>query len=392
MITRAKEHPNRFDICEARGTDLTGSQPSGSPFGQPTAPKPSFGAAATSFSQPTGASGFGQPSTLGSRPSPFGQQGIAAGQPSVFGRSAQLGRPSTSFGQPTSSFGPPSAPAPAFGKPSNPTSAFGQSIPPNSAFGQPSFGQPSAPPTLGQNSLTPAFGAPATLGSNQQSAFGQPSTLQQSAFNKQSVGTTQPSVFGKPSASGNPFGQASQPPRTSALGQTTPAATNPFGQPAAIQSTQPFRQPSATGTGSGYAPIQPANALMQSLTQSSTGFGNLSAPSTSTALSHPTATLAASSKRQVPATRDAQGKLKTWNGKPVTYVDNEPCTKGEDGAWQKVCFPDGPPALTKAEDLAEVAYDESTKENYVFMRTHGTFKDGMMPSLPPRREWCSWDF
>lgn len=392
LNNKAKEHPNRFDTCEARGTDLNGSRPSGSAFGQPTAPKSSFEVPATSFGQPTGASGFGQPSALGSRPSPFGQQATASGQSSAFGQPAQLGRPSTSFGQPTSSFGQPFVPAPAFGKPSNPTSAFGQSVAPKSAFGQPSFGQPSAPPAFGQNSLTSVFGAPATLGSSQQSAFGQPSTLQQSAFNQQSVGTTQPSAFGKPSASASPFEQASQPARTSGFGQTNPATTNPFGQPVANQSTQAFRQPSATGSGSGHASIQSANAPMHTLTQPSNGFGNLSAPTTSTALSQPTATLAASSKRRDPATRDAQGKLKTWNGEPVTYVDNEPCTKGNDGAWEKVCFPDGPPTLTKAEELAEVTYDESTKENYMFMRTHEAFKDGMMPSLPPRREWCNWDF
>lgn len=392
LNNRAKEHPNRFDICEARGIDLNGSRPSGSAFGQSTAPKSNFGVPATSFGQPTGASGFGQSSALGSRPSPFGQQATAAGPLPAFGQPAQLGRPTTSFGQPTSSFGQPSLPAPAFGKPSNPTSAFGQSVPPKSTFGQPSFGQPSAPSTFAQNSLTSAFGTPVTLGSNQQSAFGQPSNLQQNAFNQQSSGVTQPSAFGKPSTSANPFGQASQLARTSALGQTTPAPTNPFGQPVANQSTQAFRQQSATGTGSGHASTQSASAPMQSLTQPSNGFGNLSGPLISNTLSQPANTLAARSKTQVPATRDAQGKLKTWDGGPVTYVDNEPCTKGEDGAWGKICFPDGSPTLTKAEELAEVAYDESTKENYMSMRMHGVFKDGMMPSLPPRREWCNWDF
>lgn len=392
LNNRAKEHPNRFDICQVRGTDLNGSRPSGSAIGQSTVPKASFGVPATSFGQPTGASGFGQPSALGSRPSPFGQQATAAGQSSAFGQPAQLGRPSTSFGQPTSSFGQPSVPAPAFGKPSNPTSAFGQSAPPKSTFGQPSFGQPSAPSSFGQNSLTSAFGTTATLGSTQQSTFGQPSNLKQSAFNQQSVGITQPSAFGKPSASANPFGQASQPARTSALGQTTPASTNPFGQPVANQSTQAFRQPSATDNGSSHAPMQSASAPMQSLAQPSNGFGNLSGPSISNTLSQPTAIQAAGTKTQIPATRDAQGNLKTWGGKPVTYVDNEPYTKGEDGAWGKICFPNGPPSLTKAEELAEVAYDESTKENYMFMKMRGVFKDGIMPSLPPRREWCSWDF
>lgn len=95
---------------------------------------------------------------------------------------------------------------------------------------------------------------------------------------------------------------------------------------------------------------------------------------------------------QIPATRDGAGKLRTWNGKPVEYVGDTPCFKGNGGILEKVCFPDGPPTLTKAAELPDAMYDEITKESYMFMKTHGSFRDGMMPSLPPKRAWCSWDF
>ena len=430
MINGENEHPNRFDICKAKGGNLNnnpqglvGSQPSGPAFGQPSsalaAPKASFAGPATSFTQPTGTLGFGQPSALGSQPPSFGQQAGSSGQSSGFGPPTQLGRPTTSFGQPSSRFGHSSAQAPAFGKPSNPTSAFGQPSVPTPAFGKQSFGQPSAPSAFGQKPAATAFGAPSALGSKQQSAFSQPSAPQKSAFGQQSSGISQPSAFGKPSsaptnpfgqpsqtsvpsqptafgnpssASSNLFGQPRQPAATSAFGQATPVAANPFSRPSANQSTSAFGQPSTSGNPYDHSLTQPPKASVQKFTQPTSGFGGPSASSMSTAVSQSANVPAASKRVQVSATRDAQGKLRTWKGNPVTYVDNEPCTKGRDGAWEKICFPDGPPALVKAVELADEAYDESTKENYTFMRTHGVFKDGLMPTLPPKREWCNWDF
>ena len=382
MSSGENVHPNRFDICNAKGSNLIGTQPSAPAFGQPTstptAPKAGFGGLSTTFAQPTSTSSFGQPPT-------FGQQASN----SAFGQPSQLGRPATSFGNPNTSFGQPSAPAPAFGKPTNIKSAFGQSQAAQPAFGQTSFGQPSAPSAFGQKSTFSAFGAPSTLGSNQQSTFGQAIASQQSDLGQPSSGASQQNAFGQSSnAPKNPFAQASQPTNTSIL----PATTNPFGQPARNQSAGAFGQASSTATPFGVASTQPSNATAQTSMQPSSGFGQPSALPNSTAAGQHPVTPTASHRAQVPATRDAQGKLKTWKGKPVTYVDNEPCTRGEDGAWEKVCFPNGPPTLTKAAELADDVYDESTKENYMFMRTHGVFKDGVMPSLPPKREWCSWDF
>ncbi len=76
----------------------------------------------------------------------------------------------------------------------------------------------------------------------------------------------------------------------------------------------------------------------------------------------------------------------------MTYVNDEPYFKRNDGALEKVWFPDGPPPFRKEPELPDEAYDETTKENYMFMKEHGIFKGGIMPALPPKREWVDWDF
>ena len=94
----------------------------------------------------------------------------------------------------------------------------------------------------------------------------------------------------------------------------------------------------------------------------------------------------------IPSTKDSEGKLLTWNGKPITYVDDEPCFKGKNGAWEKVWFPNGAPIFNKTPDVNPEEYDEETKENYKYMMEHEEFKDGVMPLTPPSRQYCHWDF
>ena len=81
-----------------------------------------------------------------------------------------------------------------------------------------------------------------------------------------------------------------------------------------------------------------------------------------------------------------------FKGKPVVYKENEPGIQNRDGTWEKIWFPDGPPAYYGATELDDKAYTEETKQAYLYMREKGSFKDGMMPLLPPKREWCLWDF
>ena len=76
----------------------------------------------------------------------------------------------------------------------------------------------------------------------------------------------------------------------------------------------------------------------------------------------------------------------------MTYVDDEPCFKRNDGALERIWFPDGPQPFSKSPEVPDEAYDEAAKENYIYMKEHGAFKNGIMPLLPPKREWVDWDF
>jgi nucleoporin NUP42 len=352
IIDGEKQHPNRIDTCAAKGGAITqmqstsGFQQPTSTFGQPstfghpsiisTSSQPAsstFDRPAATFGQPSAHdSAFGQPSSLVQQPSTFGQE-------SGFGQQSQLGRPSTSFGQPTSTFGQPSSSTPAFGQPAAP-SVFGQSQQQPSAFDVPS--------ALGTNQQNSAFSQPAN-------PFGAPSALPQQG------------VFGQPSlpAAPNPFAQA--PAAPSSWGQPTSTSAPPpgssFGQPATVQPS-PFRQ----------APTSQS-----------------ADPTTNTTFGNPNST-SASSGSQNHAQQNAQGKLVAWKGKPVTYVNDEPCFKRNDGALEKVWFPDGPPPFKKDPGLPDEAYDEATTETYMYMKEHGAFKGGIMPELPPKREWVHWDF
>ena len=376
------EHPNRLDICKAKGATSTQpltsapNQQATSTFGQPSSSAPTFGqpSAASAFGRPS-VSPFGQPpaptSTFGQPSAPtFGQPS----QPSAFGQPSALGRPTTSFGQPSSTFRRPSISAPTFGQPSAPNSLGVSQQQPNT-FGKPSrlglpqqpstainpFGQPSAP-------TPPAtFGKPSAP--SQPSEFGRPSTLNPSP------------VFGQPATSGatsgfsqtstpppNPFGQPTVPPTTSSFGQPSTAAPNPFGQRTST-ANQPFSSNKTSGPPN---TLQPPNGPVANRTnvRSISGQGTNGAQ----------------------VQKDSQGKITTWKGIPVRYFDEEPCYKGNDGDWQRIWFPDGPPVFAKTVDLPNEAYDEGTKANYRHLKETGTFQDGIMPALPPKREWCSWNF
>ncbi|KEZ38897.1 hypothetical protein SAPIO_CDS10212 [Scedosporium apiospermum] len=293
----ANKHPNRLDIISqtnppggTTGEFAVGKRPMGgqqqttSPFGGGgTAGGGAFGTA------PATGSAFGQPSTMGQRPSPFGAP--AFGQPSQPSGSA-FGKPAAtpvfgSVSKPVSAFG--TSTTPAFGQPSQPTSAFGQAPQPGSAFGQtstlgarpspfgaPAFGQPAQPASGGS-----AFGQPSQMGAGT-SAFGQPSAMGQkpspfgapsggTAFSAFAGGAAAATPFGQPGQKPSPFGQSSQPATTSPFGKpaqtaTTspfgqPAAASPFGQPAQPAAASPFGQPSQPATSSPFgAPAQTATA------------------------------------------------------------------------------------------------------------------------------------
>ena len=401
LIDGEKQHPNRIDICKAKGSNPTQSSTNSSrqstafgvntAFGKPSIPTgPSAGNSAfgnAAFGKPAApGTGFGSPA-FGQAANPtsaFGRP--ASGQPPsaapAFGILTTLGQDAPAFGQPASTFGQQT---PAFGNatiPAQTSNAFAQMGDSNqsSGFGRPStsFGQPAgSAPAFGQPTA-PAFSQTThTVASQPTAAFGKP------AFGAPAPRNTQPSGFGSTAnapqanssgqiatiASNNPSAPSSQPTSTSsAFVKPMTSAASPFDTATNQKENQPFGRPDTQST----IPDQDLQVASQGVSSE--------------------LLRAASKKPMIPATRDRQGKLLTWNGKPVTYVEEEPCFRGKGGAWEKIWFPDGPPVFNKMPDVALEEYDEESKESYKYMMEHGEFKDGVMPLLPPRREWCSWDF
>lgn len=337
IVDGENRHPNRIDICNSRGVGLTPNEASS------TTPQSISAQSSTPFQtlgQSPAPSAFGQPSAPTST---FGQQPSSNfNQPSAFGQPAELERPTTSFGQPSSTFGKPSMSTSTFGQPAASTAPSPFGLPPQASASalQPrsSFGQPSAPPQAG------VFGKPSVPIST--NAFGQSTP----------AAPAQTSALPR-----NPFGNPATSSIPGVFGQTSKAASDLFGQPV---------------SGNSYAPTDQLAA---------------------SAASGPIANVAATRRPNAQITtvaqtqKNGQGKLQSWNGKSVSYIDSEPCFKGNDGSWHKIWFPDGPPSFIRTTDLPDDVYDEATKENYMFLKQNGTFKDGIMPLLPPKREWCNWN-
>ncbi|KAL9613077.1 MAG: hypothetical protein Q9167_002376 [Letrouitia subvulpina] len=331
ILDAEHQHPNRHDICKAKGRDPSQRQASAGFQRGNTQNTPAFsqqsipqGPRATTFGRPSAPGpAFGQPSTFGHNTSTFGQ-------PSGLGKAPAFGQPSN----PSPFAAPTSSQSTASRQPSNP---FGsQPTQPNNAFGQ----------TSNSAAVNPFATAPTGP-----SAFNQAGALPSSALsNAQPSYSTGPSAFGQTSAMQKPpnmFGQAAPPQGQGLFGQNTQAATPPPG---------PKETPNPPLSG-------------------------MAAPVSSGA-QHPAST----------AQRDAQGKLKTWNGQIVTYVDGDPYVAASDGGRARIFFPDGPPVFNKTPELPDEMYSAATKEAYQYVMQHGTFKDGVIPELPPKRAWCTWDF
>ena len=290
ILDGEQQHPNRFDICKARGGTI---QPKHASVANPQQP---------SFGQPSAPSTFGRPATLGppsSSVSTINNNQSPAfahnsfGQPS-FGQPASLGQSSTSFIQSTSPFGQPVATAPAFGKPSAP-----------------------------MNNL---------------------------------------SVPQQPS---NPFSHTTQ---------ASTAAENPFANNNTLANTGP-QSTAQTTSSSPFARTGP--------NQQSTTFGQSFLGSSATANIMPNST--------AQSQKDTTGKLRSWNGRSVSYVDDQPCFKGNDGNWHRIWFPDGPPSFINSSSLPDEVYDTATQENYEYLKARGAFRDGVLPLIPPKKAWCDWN-
>ncbi|KAI9845414.1 MAG: hypothetical protein M1837_004892 [Sclerophora amabilis] len=348
-INCRNDHPlknqDRASSNRSGGGSFGPQQQTSGVFARSSQPASGFGQ--TSSPAPTSFSAFGKPS-FSSDTNGFGQPNQPTSNP--FGVSSQPA--SNPFGRPSQpAFGQPSQPGSAFQAPSQPT--FGQPAMPSSSFGAPSFpgfGQPPGPSTSN------SFGRPAQPNSNQiTDRPSEPSSMEWEAEaenNAPSGFTSQPP--------NNPFGKVAQ--STSNVFENGPQGSAQFqGAVGGVGGKDETGNPVPF-------PVQIANPY------------------------HPESKFVHPDLRTY-SVRDASNKLLTWHSKPVHYIDNEPCFKrDDDGTWEKIQFPDGPPAYNPDTEFPELEYDEETKEAYLFLREHGYFKDDWMPNLPPRREWCTWDF
>ncbi|MCJ1319738.1 hypothetical protein MMC15_005074 [Xylographa vitiligo] len=351
IVSGENEHPNRIDICEGRGPIPIQAQ-----TGSTTQPVPNAFGQAPSFGQPSAPA---QPTTTFGQPSAFGKPAT------LFGQTPQLGKASNPFSTSTPSYGQ----QPPFG--AQPTPAFGKSAP------------------LGA-SQTPAFGQPAPMGAQPTPAFGQPTAFGQPPSSAPAFG--QPSIptsFGQAS---NPFAKALAP----AFGQPTPPsgfANQPvpafggggggggFSNPPASAPSNPFDRPS---------PSQPSSFGNPSTTNP-TPFGPPAQPAPSP-FSQPAPGPGPSAPSSGATRKDASGRLAEWHGRPISYVDNEPCFKRPDGLWEKVWFPDATPGWNKEIEVPEGWWTEEVAAEYRYAREHGAWKGGRVPDVMPKREWVSWDF
>lgn len=413
IINSEKEHPNRIDIVRG-GQFGAGSQPN--PFNNQSsvqqhspAPNPFVGAsqssqAAPAFGAPSGpafgAPALGQSSALSYKPVAFGGANPAFGAPtqlgtSGFGQPSALGQKPNPFGAPTAnSSNLAAAPFSSFASTPN---SFGQKpifgTATQAATANP-FGAPSQPATSN------TFGAPSNaFGASSQTVqpnpFGQPSNSNttSSTFGGRSNPLANPlegsqSVFGEPSPAKIPFGAPTQPSQAiqNPFGASTtaqpnpfaPAAVNPFGPSSnQTQNPNPFG-PSATSVssssnGNPFAPqSQPPQAM--------NGHG----PNIQLGTPHPHTSSYIS--------KDPSGRLTMFKGKQVIYRDDEPGFTGPDRSWQRIWFPDGPPVFNKDTQVDESMYDDEIEAAYLHAKQAGSFQGGMMPLVPPKREWCQWDF
>ncbi|KAI9762741.1 MAG: hypothetical protein M1840_001150 [Geoglossum simile] len=366
IIAAKDNHPNRWDICKA--SSGAAGQAATLPHSAAVRPASTFGQPSAIGNLSSGST-FGQPPTLNNAHA-FGQPSQRIGGSSAFGQPSQLGEATSTFGQPSQIGAAPTG----FGQQSS-GSTFGQpSQLSGSAFGQ--SAQPGGGPAFGAG---PAFGRPSQAGGSS-GAFGQPSQ----------IGT--PASFGQPPSlpqAANPFGNPS--------GQMN---SNPFAGVPTGPSASVFGRPSQTQINSFVSPYQPQDSLGARPapagvdgTWQKDETGNPVPFPIEVANPYPQGTKLVHPDLRTYSTRDPSNRLLTWKSKPVIYFGDKPCfERSQDKKMERISYPDGPPVYNKDTELPESMYDGKTKDAYLFMRDKGYFKDDWMPNLPPRREWCKWDF
>lgn len=95
--------------------------------------------------------------------------------------------------------------------------------------------------------------------------------------------------------------------------------------------------------------------------------------------------------------KDMTGRLLSFRGIPIEYVDDAPGYRGPDGAWTKLWFPNGAPTF-KPEVVAGLVadggtYDEAEMRQWRAFKERSVFGEstGGMPASPPPREFVEYD-
>lgn len=372
-------HPNRNDICRqaTQGAPfnefLVGKRPKSTadpstplnPFATMPGPSQLAGVAtANPFGQPSPAkpNPFAQAS-----PSPFAPQGATNGGPA--GAFSQAVQPSVStFGQ-TTSLG--AKPNPFASSSAAPTNDFGVSA----QLGQ----KPNPFANHGQaNSTTSPFASIPSSGDNSRNPFGAPAPAQTNApvnrfASNQNNNSAMGGTFGA-----SPFAAANAN-TAAATVQTSNSFATPNGPPPPYESSRPFGQPE---------PAQ-ANGVFG---KPSADAGNNKTPFGQ----QPTVSASGGTDSHPPlesySSKGPTGRLSTFKGKSVVYKDGEAGTRGFDGTWARIWFPDGPPASCRDTLLPPGEYDERSRRQWEAFAETGKFTGGVMPEVPPPRELTRWDF
>lgn len=396
-------------------------------FGGPIANQSPFGGAA---SQPTSA--FGPTSNLGQNTAaPAAAPGFGAG---------------TGFGQPAQ---PAAFGRPAFGAAATPntTSSFGGSTQVGSAspfsgttqtsnanaFGGTSQTNNASPFTgAAQTNNASPFGAAAQNApsgggfgtnnagtQNNQNPFNTPQQPQNQ--NTGSFGQSQPqqsNSFGQPQQS-SPFSQASQQPQNAnPFTQQQPQA-NPFGSNSGTNQS-PFSQQTQTGFGTQNRPTAQINQpnpfpLGQGQTNQQAVNGTQSTAQSSKPTNNPVRPLHYTQSLPTGQSQMENGKLAwyrnmpvdvettllpTVTGKMVADVDIPRYNRPDGRGLERIWFPYASQETT-VQKLARVtldfqesedAYDQKVKEQYAYLFENGSFKDHVIPLVPPERGWIDYDF
>lgn len=71
-----------------------------------------------------------------------------------------------------------------------------------------------------------------------------------------------------------------------------------------------------------------------------------------------------------------------------------PYFQNDAGKQERIWMPDGAPGPNPDVEAPPEVYEalgSALKQVYDYVRDAGSFKDGIIPEVPPKREWVSWD-